>query len=212
MYWRRLQHVFSVTVLRLPRRLEDVLKTTWKTKKCYDEDVLKTCLGDVLKTCLEDVLKTSWKHVFKMFWRHILKTSWRHYGEKQNTYCGYLYLTNSKLVVIRKEWELRSNAIDALLLKSKSMMKIVQHFLKSLLTYDHRSNNEMSTIKLIYWLITLVIQQSLFEQSLTDSLLNNDFQWNLKKYKGEQGSKSRTNYERKWKLSDPIRYCDRSNC
>ena len=212
MYWRRLQHVFSVTVLRLPRRLEDVLKTTWKTKKCYDEDVLKTCLEDVLKTCLEDVLKTSWKHVFKMFWRHILKTSWRHYGEKQNTYCGYLYLTNSKLVVIRKEWELRSNAIDALLLKSKSMIKIVLHFLKSLLTYDHRSNNEMSTIKLIYWLITLVIQQSLFEQSLTDSLLNNDFQWNLKKYKGEQGGKSRTNYERKWKLSDPIRYCDRSNC
>ena len=209
MYWRRLQHVFSVTVLRLPRRLEDVLKTTWKTKKCYAEDVLKTCLEDVLKTCLEDV---SWKHVFKMFWKHILKTSWRHYGEKQNTYCGYLYLTNSKLVVIRKEWELRSNAIDALLLKSKSMMKIVQHFLKSLLTYDHRSNNEMSTIKLIYWLITLVIQQSLFEQSLTDSLLNNDFQWNLKKYKGEQGGKSRTNYERKWKLSDPIRYCDRSNC
>ena len=37
---RRLQHVFSVTILRLPRRLEDVLKT---------------CLEDVLKTCLEDM-------------------------------------------------------------------------------------------------------------------------------------------------------------
>ena len=61
MSWRSLQHVFSVTVLRLPRRLEDVLKTTWKTKKCYDEDVLKTCLEDVLKTCLEDVLKTLWR-------------------------------------------------------------------------------------------------------------------------------------------------------
>ena len=40
--------------------------------------VLKTCLEDVLKTCLED----------------ILKTSWRHYGDKQNTYWEYLYLTN----------------------------------------------------------------------------------------------------------------------
>ena len=43
---RRLQHVFSVTILRLPRRLEDILKTffktSWKTKNCYAEDVLKT--------------------------------------------------------------------------------------------------------------------------------------------------------------------------
>ena len=62
MSWRRLQHVLSVTILRLPRRLEDVLKTSWKTKNCYAEDVLKT--------------------------------SWRHYGDKQNTYWGYLYLTN----------------------------------------------------------------------------------------------------------------------
>ena len=28
--WRRLQHVFSVTILRLPRRLEKVLKTSWR--------------------------------------------------------------------------------------------------------------------------------------------------------------------------------------
>ena len=54
MSWRRLQHVFSVTILCLPRRLEDVLKT------CL-EDVLKTCLEDVLKTYLEDVFKTSWR-------------------------------------------------------------------------------------------------------------------------------------------------------
>ena len=50
MSWRRLQHVFSVTILRLPRRFEDVLKTSWKTKNCYAEDVLKTCLEDVLET------------------------------------------------------------------------------------------------------------------------------------------------------------------
>ena len=43
-----LQHVFSVTILRLPRRFEDVLKTS-----C--EDVLKTSCEDVLKTFLEDV-------------------------------------------------------------------------------------------------------------------------------------------------------------
>ena len=39
-----------------------------------------------LARSLEDVLKTSWRHVFK--------TSSRHYGDKQNTYWGYLYLTN----------------------------------------------------------------------------------------------------------------------
>ena len=80
--WRRLQHVFSVTILRLPRRLEDILKTpcktSWKTKKCY----------------AEDVINTSWRHILKTSWRHVLKMSWRHYGDKQNTYWGYLYLTN----------------------------------------------------------------------------------------------------------------------
>ena len=59
---RCLQHVFSVTTLRLPRRLQDFFKTSWKTKNCYAKDVLKT--------------------------------SWRHYGDKQNTYWGYRYLTN----------------------------------------------------------------------------------------------------------------------
>ena len=68
--WRRLQHVFSVTIIRLPRRLEKVLKTSCKTKNCYTEKVLKTS------------------------WRHILKTFWRHYEQKQNTYWRYLDLTN----------------------------------------------------------------------------------------------------------------------
>ena len=69
---RRLQHVFTATILRLrdvlktswrhlARRLEDVLKTSWKTKNCYAEDVLKTCLEEVLKTFLEDILKTLWR-------------------------------------------------------------------------------------------------------------------------------------------------------
>ena len=51
--WRRLWQVFSITILHLPSRLEDVLED----EKCYAEDVLKTCLEDVLKTCLEDLLK-----------------------------------------------------------------------------------------------------------------------------------------------------------
>ena len=67
-------------------RLEDFLKASWKTKNCYAEDVLKTSW--------RHALKTSWRHVLKMSWRHVLKTSWRHYGDKQNTYWGYLYLTN----------------------------------------------------------------------------------------------------------------------
>ena len=70
MSWRCLQHVFSAIIFRLPRRLEDILE---------DEKLLRwRRLQDVLKTCLED----------------ILRTSWRHYGDKQNIYWGYLYLTN----------------------------------------------------------------------------------------------------------------------
>ena len=80
--WRRLEHVFSVTIFWLPRRLEDVLQRRrledisqdvlederflcWRRlqdilKACL-EDVLTTCLEDVLKACLEDILKTSWR-------------------------------------------------------------------------------------------------------------------------------------------------------
>ena len=79
MSWRRLQYVLSVTILRLPRRLEDVLKESWKTKNCYVEDVSKTSWRHFSKTYWRHVLKTSWKHVLKMYSR--LKTSWRHYGD-----------------------------------------------------------------------------------------------------------------------------------
>ena len=60
-----LQHLFSVTIFRRARRLQDVLqmpledvlnascKTSWKMKNC----------------CAEDVLKTSRRHVLKMSWR-----------------------------------------------------------------------------------------------------------------------------------------------
>ena len=65
MSWRRLQHVFSVTILRLPRRLEDVLEDEKLLRWRRLEDVLKTCLEDVLKTCLKDVWKTYLEDVFK---------------------------------------------------------------------------------------------------------------------------------------------------
>ena len=58
------------------------------------EDVFKTSLRYVLKTSWRHVLKTPWRHVLKMSGRHVLKTSWRHYGDKRNSYWGYLYLTN----------------------------------------------------------------------------------------------------------------------
>ena len=40
-----------VTISCFSRRLEDVLKLSWKTRNCYVEDVLE----DIFKTCLEDV-------------------------------------------------------------------------------------------------------------------------------------------------------------
>ena len=82
--------IFSVTIFRLPRRLEDVLKTSckyvlktsWRHLARRLEDVLKTSWKT--KNCYaEDVLKTSWRHVLKTSWRHVLKTSSRRLGNKQ---------------------------------------------------------------------------------------------------------------------------------
>ena len=90
--WRRLQHVFSVTILCLPRRLGDVLKTfsrplarslqdVLEDEKLFCwrslHDVLKTCLEDMLKTCLEDVLKTCREDVLKTYLEDVFKTSRR---------------------------------------------------------------------------------------------------------------------------------------
>ena len=48
---KRLQDVFSVTIFRLPRRLQDVLEDV----NCYTEDALKTSSRHVL----EDIFKTN---------------------------------------------------------------------------------------------------------------------------------------------------------
>ena len=66
MSWRRLRNVFSVLIFCLPRRLEDVVKTSWRRIRRrlgrHFEDVLKTswrCLEDVL----DKDLKTSWRRL-----------------------------------------------------------------------------------------------------------------------------------------------------
>ena len=46
-----------------------VLRTFWKTKNCYAEDVLKTSW--------RHVLKTSWRHLKDMSWRRLEDMSWR---------------------------------------------------------------------------------------------------------------------------------------
>ena len=58
---RCLQDVFSVTILRLPRRLEDVLQRHLK-------NVLKT-LSRRLGRRKNVTLKTSWRHLEDMSWR-----------------------------------------------------------------------------------------------------------------------------------------------
>ena len=71
--WKRLEDIFG-------RRLEDVLKTSWKRL----ENVLKTFWRG-----LENVLKTSWGFLEDDFARHledILKTSWRRLENVLKTY------------------------------------------------------------------------------------------------------------------------------
>ena len=120
MSWKRIQHVFSVRIFGLPRRLEDVLqrrfedvlktsrKTSWrrlKTSCKKDEqllhwrrlqDILTACLEDVLKTCLEVVFKTCLEVVFQTCLQDIFMMSWR---KKK---WGYLYLTNRNGYVSNK--------------------------------------------------------------------------------------------------------------
>ena len=64
--WRRLEDVFSVTFFCLPRRLENVLKTSWR-HNC------KTSCKHVLKTSW----KMSWRRLEDVLGRRIANTSWR---------------------------------------------------------------------------------------------------------------------------------------
>ena len=63
MSWRRFQHVFSVTIFRLPRRLENILKASCK-------DVLKTSCNTSwrrLQDVLEDKILLCWRHLEDVF-------------------------------------------------------------------------------------------------------------------------------------------------
>ena len=114
MSWRRLQHVTSVTIFRLPRRLEDVfqirledvLKTSWKHLARRLEDVFKTSWK--IKNCYtEDVLKTSWGHVLKTSWRQtkcLLGIYVSNHGllTNLNQYLTNLYLANLYLKNLRR--------------------------------------------------------------------------------------------------------------
>ena len=58
---RRLQHVFSVTFFRLPRRLQDVLEDEKLLRWGRFENVFKTYLEDVFKTFTENVY---WEYLY----------------------------------------------------------------------------------------------------------------------------------------------------
>ena len=79
-FWRRLQHFFSVTIFRLPRRLQGVLE---------DEKLLRW---------RRHVLKTSWRHFGdkqNVYWGYLHLTN-------LNLYLANLYLTNLYLTHLRQ--------------------------------------------------------------------------------------------------------------
>ena len=80
---RCLEDVFSVTIFRLPRRLEDVLREVLKTSSRRLQDVFVRRLQDVLEDVkllrwrsVEDVFKTYWRPT-NVCWDTIVRV-WRH--------------------------------------------------------------------------------------------------------------------------------------
>ena len=69
------RHVLSTSSTRLQRKNFSSSKTSWMTKNCYGEDVLKTSW--------RHVFKTSWRHILQTYWRYILKTSWRRLEDRK---------------------------------------------------------------------------------------------------------------------------------
>ena len=73
---RRLQHVFSVTIFRLPKCLEDVLKAFSRPLARLLEDIFKTSLRRLVRRKIV-TLKTSSRHLEDLPWRHLEDISWR---------------------------------------------------------------------------------------------------------------------------------------
>ena len=100
--WRRLQHAFRVKVFCLSkrlddvlqRRLEDVLKTSWRHIEDILQDVLKTywrCLGRRKIV----TLNTSSRLLEDMSWRRLEDMSWRRLQDvlgTNNMFTGNIYI------------------------------------------------------------------------------------------------------------------------
>ena len=73
--WRRLQHLFSVTIF-LQNVLEDEKLLHWRHLQAmswrHPEDMSWRCLEDMSWICLEDVLKTCFENVLKRLWRQAI--------------------------------------------------------------------------------------------------------------------------------------------
>ena len=115
MSWRCLQYVLSVTIFRLPKRLEDVLQKRL-------EEVLKTSCNtskrrfkDVLQDVWEDEKLLRWRRLEDMSWRRLEDMSWRqtkclqeisvsNHGLLKNLhqYLTNLYLTNLCFTNLRR--------------------------------------------------------------------------------------------------------------
>ena len=87
------------------RRLEDILKTSWR---CL-EDVLRTILQNFLKTSSQDFLKMSWRRFYKTFWQDVLKTFWR---RMTKTNILVLIMTPSEYVWLRPIYSSWSKGLE----------------------------------------------------------------------------------------------------
>ena len=67
----------SKHLLVLKTSCKYVLKTSWKTKNCYAEDVLKTSWRHVLKTSWRRLEEMSWRRLGDMPWRRLEDMCWR---------------------------------------------------------------------------------------------------------------------------------------
>ena len=80
MSWRRLQHVFSVTIFFLLRRLEEPCKDILRLLKTSGRHPAR-CLGRwkiiTLKTSLRSLEDISWRRLEDMPWRRFEDICWR---------------------------------------------------------------------------------------------------------------------------------------
>ena len=86
-WWRRLEDVFSVTFFCLPRRLEDVLKMSWRHNCKTSWRRLRRRLEDLLEDVLQDVLKTFQEDVLQIRLEDVFKTSSRGLGRRKVLRC-----------------------------------------------------------------------------------------------------------------------------